>query len=239
MFSSSPSSDDYQHPLWLRSNLQRASLVNEILSALSLDSSSRVLDVGAGDLYFSKNLFSLGYDVVACEPRCPPRVKEEILFPVLDLDLQSIPVGQPYDLVLALGLLYHLENPLLAIHKLAQLCRQYLFIETIVLDHDGEAVVYIQESPSFCGNSLSGLACRPSPGWIVSTMAKVGFDHCVDLSSRLFDIPSDGVSTGLSYNWSFSRTCGWRRDEMQLRKMYLFSRVPVPSLANIHKLPLS
>ena len=55
-------------------------------------------------------------------------------------------------------------------------------------------------------------------------MSENGFKLVSDHSERVPNIPSDGESTGQSYQWDYQRTCGWRRDEMQLKGIMLFSK---------------
>lgn len=54
-------------------------------------------------------------------------------------------VNEPYDVVLCLGLLHHMESLAGAVKKLAEICREKLFIETICLDASHETDELEQE----------------------------------------------------------------------------------------------
>ena len=223
MFSSSPASADYNHSIWQKSTTQRIKLLADLFTHLRLSPRCRLLDIGAGDLSFSRFFADLfDFNVTACEPRFSGD-QSEFQFTILPIPFEDLDSSNPFDIVLALGFLYHLGNPLDSLVKIANCSSEFVLIDAVVLDHDASALIFLEEEPSIMGNSISGRACRPSPGWIVGTLASLGFCHYQDLSKCLSDIPSDGTSSGHCYNWSYERTCGWRRDEMQLRKFYMFS----------------
>jgi len=48
--------------------------------------------------------------------------------------LNSEEIGQ-FDLVLFLGVLYHLKHPLLALERIANLCKGQLIVETLISKH--------------------------------------------------------------------------------------------------------
>ena len=107
-------------------------------------SGKRVLDVGCSDGFFSFECerrgadFVLGVDSFASPYQDSPsghEVARKLLGSQVELremdlfDLDPVELGQ-FDLILLLGVLYHLRHPLLAIEKLGDLCRGQLILET-------------------------------------------------------------------------------------------------------------
>jgi tRNA (mo5U34)-methyltransferase len=104
----------------------------------------RALDIGARDGFFSFELERRGADVLAID-RVPPEetgfaVARELLgsrvaYQRLNVyDLDPAVVGE-FDIVLFLGVLYHLRNPLLALDRVRGVCRDRLWVETQLLDN--------------------------------------------------------------------------------------------------------
>ena len=103
----------------------------------------RVLDVGARDGFFAFECERRGAQVLAVDHSDPDltgfRVAREIYgltaeyrqANVYDLDAREL--GQ-FDVVLFLGVLYHLRHPLLALDRLRELCGQLLVVESLVCD---------------------------------------------------------------------------------------------------------
>ena len=223
MFSSSKASSNYKHPLWRKTLLNKENLFKELLNNNYFDKIETILDAGAGDLTTSKFFQEQGFSVVAIEPRIESSFENERL-KVKKCSIQDFESDNKFDLVLFMNVLYHLGEPGKVLKKLANLSSKYLVVDTIVLDHDGDALVFLEEDTNPEGNSISGGACRPSKGWIINRMSEYGFKLASDLSEKVPNIPSDGESTGQCYQWDYQRTCGWRRDEMQLKGIMLFSK---------------
>jgi tRNA (mo5U34)-methyltransferase len=98
-----------------------------------------VLDVGASDGFFSKNVDAQGGDVFALDYRSKDshgfavmerlhgkafKYKHSNIF---DVDAKSIGT---FDIVLFLGVLYHLPDMILALRKIRSFCKSSLFLET-------------------------------------------------------------------------------------------------------------
>lgn len=103
-------------------------------------SGMRVLDVGTSDGFFSVKLAQRGAEIVALDYRS----KEEHGFHVTELlnsnvnityhrmnvyDIDPSKLGQ-FDIVLFLGVLYHLPDMIKVLYTLRQCCRGLLFVET-------------------------------------------------------------------------------------------------------------
>jgi tRNA (mo5U34)-methyltransferase len=103
----------------------------------------RALDIGARDGYFSFELERRGAEVLAIDYARPTEtgfaIAQEILnskvvYQVANVyDLNAQDYGQ-FDIVLFLGVLYHLRNPLLALDHIWSVCRNQLWVESHVLD---------------------------------------------------------------------------------------------------------
>jgi tRNA (mo5U34)-methyltransferase len=117
----------------------------DLLQRLGLPdlSGKRVLDVGTRDGYFAFACERLGAEVVAIDHVDPAETGFEIARSILGsqvtytvanvYDLQASQLGQ-FDVVLFLGVLYHLRHPLLALDRLRGLCRGTLFVESLTCD---------------------------------------------------------------------------------------------------------
>lgn len=119
---------------------QELELLNQI--GLPLDCNGlRVLDIGCRDGFFSFEMERRGADVVALDYAAPEvlgfSVAAELLNSSLEYsvanvyDLNSDDFGE-FDIVLFLGVLYHLRNPLLALDKIRSVAKPgaFLFVET-------------------------------------------------------------------------------------------------------------
>jgi 2-polyprenyl-3-methyl-5-hydroxy-6-metoxy-1,4-benzoquinol methylase len=95
------------------------------------------LDPGCGVGYFSRYLSGLGLKVAAFDGRSEnvaeaKRRHPDIPFITCNIEDPSIQKMGSFDLILCVGLLYHLENPLLAIRHLSALTGKVLIIESMI-----------------------------------------------------------------------------------------------------------
>ena len=99
-----------------------------------------VLDVGCNSGFFSLDLAARGakqvdgIDLRAANIERAQFVKEHygaenVSFSVSDAD--DLPTGQQWDVVLNLGVLYHVMNPLELIRRTFELCRRFAIIDTV------------------------------------------------------------------------------------------------------------
>ncbi|MBC7942584.1 MAG: methyltransferase domain-containing protein [Chitinophagaceae bacterium] len=105
----------------------------------------RVLDIGARDGYFSFEAERRGAEVLAVDylpdTETGFRVAAGMLGSRVEFrraniyDLHSDDIGS-FDIVLCLGLLYHLPDPMQALGILRKLCRDLLCLETYVIDNE-------------------------------------------------------------------------------------------------------
>ena len=148
-----------------------------------------VLDIGAYDGFFTFECERRGADVLAIDHRQSPGypVASELRGLAAEFremsvyDLSAEGVGE-FDLVLALGVLYHLRHPLLALERIHEVCRERLILETQICDacflsSDGEPQVLAEVAPSLAdvpivqfypGEELNG---DPSNWWAPNLVA--------------------------------------------------------------------
>jgi SAM-dependent methyltransferase len=117
--------------------LQKLQLPDD-LSGLS------VLDVGACDGFFSFTTERRGASVVAVDYKSQEYSGFAIAAEILGsqvrhvhanvYDLETLSLGQ-FDVVLFLGVIYHLQDPMRALHVLRRHCRGVLYLESFCIDH--------------------------------------------------------------------------------------------------------
>lgn len=117
-------------------------------------SGMRVLDIGARDGFFSFEMERRGADVLALDYVPPDQtgfaVASRLLGSGVEYRVENVYALDParhgrFDLVLFLGVLYHLRNPLLALDRIWEVCARTLVLESHVIDNaylapDGELV---------------------------------------------------------------------------------------------------
>lgn len=141
----------------------------------------RVLDIGARDGFFAFEFERRGAEVVAIDHVGPDQtgfgVARELVGSAVELEVCNVydldpAVHGTFDVVLLLGVLYHLRNPLLALDRVWDVCRDgaVLALETQILDHtvllpDGSTVALAELDPRlaeiglmqfFPGDALNG-----------------------------------------------------------------------------------
>jgi SAM-dependent methyltransferase len=136
-------------------------------------------DVGCGVGYFSGFLKEQGFDVVGFDGRLEnvqeaKRRYPDIEFHLANVEDPSILHHCSFDLVLCVGLLYHLESPLRALRNLAAMADQLLLIESYATPQK-ETAFYLREEPCLKDQSLTTLALYPSESSLIKICYKVGF----------------------------------------------------------------
>lgn len=142
----------WYHPIEVRPGIVTpgANAARLVLEALDLPADCRgmrALDLGTRDGFFAFELERRGAEVVAIDYVARTDsgfdVAAELLgsrVTYLQRNLYDLDAGAlgTFDLVLFLGLLYHLPDPLGALRIVRNLTRQRLYLETLVLDFGGE-----------------------------------------------------------------------------------------------------
>ncbi len=161
-------------------NINNARLEHLESLNLPLDGKS-VLDVGCGvgdltQFFLNKN----------CEVVCVDGREENIsvlhsehpklIAHIANVETDLLSKFGNFDIVFCYGLLYHLENPFIALHNMALVCKELLLLETIVCDHKLPILRITDESAAF-SQALQGVGCRPSPSYVVLALNRSGFPY--------------------------------------------------------------
>jgi SAM-dependent methyltransferase len=138
-----------------------------------------VADARCGVNYFSGYLRNLGFDVVGFDGRAANAAEARRRFPEIDfhtanVEDESILRSGSYDMVLCVGLLYHLENPMRALRNLSTMAKEALLIERYSTP-DRQTAFYLREEPIFEDQSLTHLALYPSESSLIKICYKIGF----------------------------------------------------------------
>jgi FkbM family methyltransferase len=144
------------------------------------------LDAGAGVGFFSQTLADCGLSVRGFDGRAENVAEARKRFPHIafeqaDLQDHSILAMGKFDLVLCFGLLYHLENPLLAVRHLRSLTEKCLLLESMCVPDDKPSML-LREEPSEFDQGLTDLACYPSEDSLTKMLYRAGFDFVYRLA---------------------------------------------------------
>ena len=184
----------------------------------------RVLDVGCGPGWWGEALLAHGADVTFIDGRTENlalvhKRHPEVTTHLMNVETDPFPV-QRADLVLCMGLIYHLADPAALFEKIAAISPR-VFVETICMDQVGVNIVYINEHTDTPETSIGGRACRPTPRWVMRELRHAGYSEIEDVSDEFADRPPTPTLPGLLYHWDYENTCGWRRNDCTLRRVFL------------------
>jgi FkbM family methyltransferase len=151
-------------------------VVGKLKAVMRLESA---LDAGCGVGFFSQTLAECGLNVCAFDGRGENVVEARKRFPSVpfetaDIEDRNILELGRFDFVLCCGLIYHLENPLLAIRHLRALTEKCLLVESVCIPGE-KASMLLREEPHAGDQSLTDLACYPSEGSLVKMLYRAGF----------------------------------------------------------------
>ena len=140
---------------------------------------SNAVDAGCGVGFFSKTLVECGLNACGFDGRKENVSEARRRFPKIpfeqgDIEQRTILELGRFDLVLCFGLLYHLENPMVAIRNLRALTQKCLLLESMCLPEDGPAMI-LRSEPRQEDQSLSDMACYPTEGSLVKMLYHAGF----------------------------------------------------------------
>jgi tRNA (mo5U34)-methyltransferase len=103
----------------------------------------RALDIGASDGFFSFELERRGATVLAIDHRPIDghgfKIARDLLGSKVQYEVANVYDLNPerfgkFDIVLFLGVLYHLRNPILALDRIESVCKDRLWVESHVMD---------------------------------------------------------------------------------------------------------
>src|SRR6202048_3475496 len=151
-------------------------VVAELKRALGV---ATALDAGCGVGFFAQILQECGLSAGAFDGRMENIVEARKRFPEIpfeqgDIESPGILALGKFDLTLCFGLLYHLENPMLAIRHLRALTGKGLLLESMCIPGDSAGMVW-REEPSALDQSLTDIALYPSEACLVKMLYRAGF----------------------------------------------------------------
>ena len=151
-------------------------VVTDLQQAMGLASA---LDAGCGIGFFSQILQECGLRVRGFDGRAVNVAEARRRFagiPFEQGDIESAEVLKvgTFDLTLCFGLLYHLENPILAIRHLRALTGKGLLLESMCIPGSGRGMM-LREEPSAADQSLTDIALYPSEPCLVKMLYRAGF----------------------------------------------------------------
>jgi FkbM family methyltransferase len=151
-------------------------VVTELAHSLLLESA---VDAGCGVGFFSQILHECGVNVCGFDGREANVAEARRRFPVIafeqgDIESAEILKLGAFDLTLCFGLLYHLENPMLAIRHLRALTKKGLLLESMCIPGSGAGMV-LREEPAAADQSLTDIALYPSESCLVKMLYRASF----------------------------------------------------------------
>jgi len=151
-------------------------VVAELRQALGLRSA---LDAGCGVGFFSQILQECGLDVSGFDGRTENVAEARRRFPGIAFEQGDVESGEilklgTFDLTLCFGLLYHLENPMLAIRRLRALTGKGLLLESMCIP-GSQAGMVLREEPAAADQSLREIGLYPSEACLVKMLYRAGF----------------------------------------------------------------
>ena len=152
------------------------SVIAELKAVLGL---ATALDAGCGVGFFAQILQECGLRVEGFDGRMENIVEARKRFPEIpfeqgDIENPGILTLGKFDLTLCFGLLYHLENPMLAIRHLRALTGKGLLLESMCIPGNGAGMVW-REEPAAADQSLTDIALYPSEACLVRMLYRAGF----------------------------------------------------------------
>ena len=153
-------------------------VVGELQPVLGL---STAIDVGCGVGFFSETLRKSGLSVGGFDGRRENILEARARFPQIpfecgDIEDPAITRMGKFDLVLCFGLLYHLENPMLAIRHLRAVTRKGLLLESMCVP-GAQAEMLVREEARAADQSLTDIALCPSENGLVKMLYRAGFEN--------------------------------------------------------------
>lgn len=164
----------------------------------------RVLDIGAWDGWFSFECERRGAEVVATDCieldtflEARALLDSRVEYQALDVtELSAKRLGR-FDIVLFLGVLYHLRHPLLGLEKVLELCTDTALIESFVIARETRDIPAVMEfyERSELGCQIDNW-CGPSPECLLALCRSAGFAQ-----AQLKDVTNQRASLVCRRHW--------------------------------------
>ena len=160
-----------------------------------------VLDVGCNQGFWSLEAAQAGAEAVLGLEGRPEHVEAarfvadvlnvpNVTFETQDILDPELAARGPFDVVLCLGLLYHVDRPLELLERLRSLTRRWLLLDTSVVDVNAPVLHLLFEDPEDPRNAVGdGLVAVPSREAVERMLWHVGFHAVWCLPQRSADLP--------------------------------------------------
>jgi SAM-dependent methyltransferase len=118
---------------------------------------------------------------------------ENAQFRVLDFwDMNPKSLGGTFDIVLNLGILYHLPQPLEVLKRTAVMARKHILLDTEVCQSPNATIELRWEEPdSIRSANRSGIVALPSKPGVDLMLKDIGAREWCEIPLRLADMPAD------------------------------------------------
>jgi 2-polyprenyl-3-methyl-5-hydroxy-6-metoxy-1,4-benzoquinol methylase len=163
----------------------------------------RVLDIACNSGFWSVQCALLGAEVVGFDARSElveqaNLIKsivgvENVEFRLLDFwDMTPDALGDKFDIVLNLGILYHLPAPLEALRLTAGMARDYILLDTEIYRSPEAAIQLRWEEPlSIRSANRSGIVALPSKQGLELMLRDLGAKEWFEIPLHLAHMPAD------------------------------------------------
>jgi len=170
----------FDQPRYIALNESRGRIVDALTRSLRLELPLKIaIDVGCGLGYFSSIVHDLGLEMLALDGRAENIQEAKRRYPSIDFrvaDAEDVAIRSfgSFDLVLCLGLLYHLENPFVAVRNLFALTKQAAIVEGMCLPGDQPGFGVLDEGQTE-DQGLRYVALYPTESGLIKLLYRAGY----------------------------------------------------------------
>ena len=163
----------------------------------------RVLDIGCNSGFWSIQCALLGArEVVGFDARRElvdeaSFIREvvgcgNVQFRVLDFwDMNPETMGGSFDVVLNLGILYHLPDPLEALKRTRQMANGYIILDTMLVRSEDSIIRIDWEKPNDINQAATaGIVAWPSRSGVELMLKHIGLSRYLEIPIRTMEVPS-------------------------------------------------
>lgn len=188
-------------------------------------SGKSVIDIGSGVGHLSEVLEGLGANVTCVDGRAENIARIHELYPhrkafVADVETDNLLELGKFDVVFCYGLLYHLADPLGFIRRAAAMCRDWLILETCIMDSESAIVQLVPEDHANNSQALHAMGCRPSSAYVIFGLKTAGMEH-VYVTKSLPHHPQ--------FQYRLQNDFSHRKNGNLMRNVFVGSRSPMDS----------
>ena len=207
-------------------------------SGVTLESGA---DIGCGFGYFTTALVEKGLHVTAVDARPENVAEAQARNPTATARVYNVEDARlaelgKLDLVVSMGLVYHLENPFLAMRNLREITGKVLLVESVCAP-GADAITVMYQEDEDVDQGVNYVAMVPTEAWLINAMYVSGFG-CVCRPLRMPDHPDFRPSpakfrrrTILVASHSPIDVAGLELMKRRRVRQYLWDRLSIPPLS--------